>query len=113
MKIYALMWGELVLYVGKTKRKLNERASMHRSTCNTTRSKYIPDYINWEIKLLEECSDEQSVIREQYYYDKLMPLYNSHRPGQTLNEAKKAWYIKHGTQYHREYMRNYRAHKVE
>ena len=51
--------------------------------CST---KHIPDYIDWTIKLLEEVSEDQETIKEQYYYDLLKPLYNAYRPGQTMKE---------------------------
>ncbi len=89
------MWGDLVLYVGKTIRKLNCRANMHRSRINNTHSRYIPDYMDWGIKLLEECSDEQAIKREQYWYDTLMPFYNNKRPGQTKPEYDKIYKESH------------------
>ena len=83
------MWGALVLYVGKTTNELRRRATQHRTTHNHTTSKYIPDYMDWEIKLIEECTDEQGLIREQYWYDTLMPIYNYQRPGQSQDEYKR------------------------
>jgi hypothetical protein len=86
MKIYALMSGQLVLYVGKTVQTLKDRALRHNSISNATTSKYIPDWIDWEIKLLEEVPDDQATAKEQHYYDTLKPLYNKQRPGQTKSE---------------------------
>ena len=79
--IYALMSGQLVLYVGKTKR-LKGRERQHRkgkSQC----SRYIPDYMDWTMNVLEETTDALGIEREQYFYDTLKPLYNHQRPGQT------------------------------
>ena len=111
MKIYALMWGELILYVGKTVRSLKQRAASHRTSSNMACSKYIPDYMDWEIVLVDEVSDEEGTKWEQYYYDELMPLYNLYRPGQTKLEynrskgyaAGKAWAKKTGYAYVKEY----------
>ena len=86
MFIYGLYSGQLVLYIGKTIVSLKARATNHRSTCNKTSSRYIPPYIDWEIRLIEECQDAQGTLREQYWYDTLKPLYNICRPGQTKEE---------------------------
>ena len=91
MRIYALMSGQLVLYVGKTKISLKDRAYTHKNKGNTTCSKYIPKYIDWEIVLLDEVPDEEGLKWEQHYYDLLMPLYNYKRPGQTKKEYAKEW----------------------
>lgn len=90
MKIYALAWGNLILYVGQTNASLKQREASHRCPSNTACSKYIPDYMDWEIILLDEVPDEEATKWEQYYYDELMPLYNKYRPGQTIEEWNKA-----------------------
>jgi|688.fasta_scaffold651110_2 hypothetical protein len=66
----------------------------------------------WEIKLLEECDEEQGVAREQYWYDTLMPLYNKQRPGQMKQEYQSE-YLKSdkGKESRREINRRYRAKK--
>ena len=89
VKIYALVSGQLVLYVGKTTRTLKQREANHRSSGNDASSKHIPDYIDWTIKLLEEVANDQDVIKEQYYFDILKPLYNRCRPGQSVQESQK------------------------
>lgn len=100
------MWGALVLYVGKTIRPLNKRAIEHRCLKkNGTSSRYIPDYMEWEIKLLEECPDDQGTTREQFWYDTLMPLYNYQRPGQD-------WEAEH-PEYYRAYKRDWRIRNIE
>ena len=94
--IYALVSGELILYVGQTTR-LKTREKMHRSIrYNNCGSKYIPDYIDWKLIKLEEVADDIVNIRERYYYDTLKPLYNRNRPNNDLvdMEKKVAEYIK-------------------
>ena len=77
LRIYALMYGQLVLYVGRTLQTLQERNRAHTAANNYTHSRYIPEHCRpWEIKLLEDCDDGFAVVREQYYYDTLTPLYN-------------------------------------
>ena len=99
--IYALVWGQLVLYVGQTIQTLRKREREHRSKGNRASSKYIPDDIDWEIKLLEECEDDIATMREQYYYDTLKPFYNNNRPGQTKKEYRQ-------TEAYKEIQRKYR-----
>ena len=111
MKIYALVWGNLILYVGKTTTELCQRDSSHRCPSNTACSKYIPDYMDWEIVLIDEVEEDESVMWEQLYYDELMPLYNKYRPGQTTEEwnkangyaSQKAWAKKTDYAYNKEY----------
>jgi len=96
--IYALMSGQLVLYVGKTKR-LKRREWQHRKRYSQC-SKYIPDYMEWTMKVLEETTEALGTTREQYFYDTLDPLYNHKRPGQTKEEYQK-------TEVFKEYQRAY------
>jgi len=88
MFIYGLYSGQLVLYVGKTKSTLKRRAIQHRSKYNDTSSKYIPPYIDWEIRLIEECEESNGALKEQYWFDTLKPLYNRCRPYQTRRETR-------------------------
>jgi hypothetical protein len=90
-KIYALMCGQLVLYVGQTIHTLKQRERKHRSKGNNCCSKYIPKDIDWETVLLEECEDDIAITREQHYYDTLKPFYNRCRPGQTKKESQKKY----------------------
>jgi hypothetical protein len=107
-RIYALMWGQLVLYVGQTRNTLKQRQTEHRSKGNRCYSKYIPDDIDWEIKLLEECEDDIAIMREQYYYDTLKPFYNKKRPGQTQKESqRKHQQTEAGKETQRKYKRKY------
>jgi hypothetical protein len=106
MKIYALIWGELVLYVGQTNASLKVRASKHRTPSNQTCSRYIPKYMDWDIVLLDEVPDEDGAKWEQYYYDELMPLYNVRRPGQTKLEYDRATGYASQKAYYKEYRRS-------
>lgn len=90
--IYALMSGQLVLYVGQTINK-HIRERVHRNGKDTSSSKYIPEYTDWIMVVLEECDKSSARIKEQYYYDTLKPLYNRCRPGQTQREVRHNWYI--------------------
>jgi len=121
-RIYALMAEQLVLYVGQTKRDLRKRELEHRHWSNATTSRYIPDYIDWTIHLLEECDDIYSTQRERYYYDTLKPLYNRYRPGQpqieSLIESRRRAIHKWRSankdaykEYQRQYQRQYRLKK--
>jgi len=109
-KIYALVSGQLILYVGKTNIKLKKRESNHRAKSNDCYSKYIPDYTDWVIILLEECFDENAIEREQYYYDTLNPLYNHRRPGQTAREYQFKY---KRTEEYKERQRELRDYKAE
>ena len=117
MRIYALMWGDLILYVGQTNASLKQREASHRTPSNTTCSKYIPDYMDWEIILVDQIPDDEATKWEQYYYDELMPLYNRARPGQTKEEwnktneyaSQKAWAKKTGYAYVKEYHKSEKA----
>jgi hypothetical protein len=82
------MSGQLVLYVGKTK-DVKRREYEHRKENTQCSSRYIPDYMEWTMKVLEKTTDVLGTQREQYFYDTLKPLYNQCRPGQT----KKDWYL--------------------
>ena len=100
--IYALMSGQLVLYVGKTLTpRVRERK--HRSPCNDCSSKDIPGFIEWEMKILEDCADCVSRERETHYYDTLKPLYNRNRPLPALSRYD------YGKQYMKNHPEMYRA----
>ena len=67
--------------------------------------------MDWEIVLIDEVEEDESVMWEQLYYDELMPLYNKYRPGQTTEEwnkangyaSQKAWAKKTDYAYNKEY----------
>ena len=81
VNIYAIMSGQLCLYVGKTTLTLRVRKRQHRSRSNTAGSKDIPSDFEWEMCLLEECPISQTCEREYYWWKKLVPLYNNNVPG--------------------------------
>jgi hypothetical protein len=111
-KIYELVSGQLCLYVGKTVQTLQRRVNDHRCKSNTTFSKHIPDYTDWDIKLIEECDDALATKREQYWYDTKKPLYNYKRPGQTQKESEKLYkQTEAGRKSHREADKRYRLKK--
>ena len=88
--IYALVSGQLILYVGQTVRTLKVREQQHKYKSNNTNSRYIPEYIDWTIKLLETVPNDQALLKEQHYYDTLKPLYNRCRPGQSRREYEQS-----------------------
>ena len=102
--IYALVCEELVLYVGQTKRTLEERLYYHKIKHNNVGSKFIPDYIEYEILGLEEVEDDKGTDTEKYYYDTLKPFYNIRRPGQSQKEYEQTVKCK-------EYRKKYHASK--
>jgi hypothetical protein len=111
-RIYALVSGQLVLYVGQTRQTLKRREYEHRRTRNTACSKHIPKDMEWEMKILEECEDDIATMREQYYYDTLKPFYNNNRPGQTPKESKRKYLqTEAGKEYKRKKNKRYRAKK--
>ena len=96
--IYAIVSGKLILYVGKTK-NLSRREGQHRCKSNDCSSKDIPEYIDWTITLLETVPDDQAIMKEQYYFDTLKPLYNSNRAIQSSvagREYSKKYYYSKG-----------------
>ena len=121
IKIYALVCEGLILYVGRTTLSLKDRAKAHRCRSNYTTSKYIPEWMGWEIRLLEEVPDNQAITKEQHYYDTLKPLYNYQRPGNTAEELSKTQRFverrklqrntDEGRAQRNEYQRAYRASK--
>ena len=137
VRIYALMEGDLVLYVGKTTMSLKQRAASHRCPNNTASSRHIPKDSEWEIVLVDEVPDEEETEWERYYYETLDPLYNAYMPGRTQEEwqktnnfqCQKNWRIQNREKCNRysntwqkqnreknrekynEYMRKYRASK--
>ena len=86
--MYALVSGQLILYVGQTGNMAN-RERQHRQKQPTCTSKHIPDYIEWDMKLLEKCEDALAVSRERHFYDTLKPLYNKCVPGRSSSELER------------------------
>ena len=73
--IYALIDSGLVLYVGKTI-SMRNRLYAHRSAKSNSVANEFPDYIDWVMTQLEECNETNQREREQYWMNKLNPLYN-------------------------------------
>ena len=110
VRVYALVEGQLVLYVGKTGMDLKRREMYHRAKCNTSHSRYIPEHCEWEMVEIGEYPDEEGVLWEQFWYDTLDPLYNSQRPGQTSAEYVQTEKVKKSQA---EASRRYRLKKKE
>jgi hypothetical protein len=83
------MCGQLVLYVGQTINP-TRREYEHRRTRNGTGTDDIPKDMEWEMKILEECSVLDKKEKERYWYDTLKPFYNIIRP----YTRPKLWYPK-------------------
>jgi len=121
MKIYALMTGDLVLYIGSTTQSLAARAAVHRGGHNTCSSKNIPKDCEWEIVLLDTVPDNERAVWERHYYDTLHPLYNERVPGRSQKEWMNREHFKNyqreyyqrNKEAYRERTRKYRASKVE
>jgi hypothetical protein len=121
--VYALMWGQLCLYVGSTIQTLKKREYKHRYRTD------IPDYMDWTMVVIESCSADTRRVREQFFYETMHPLYNQVRPHnsmphidrvkdyQSRNIEKvradfKEWYQKNKAK-HLEYMRLYRLRNTK
>jgi len=85
--IYEWYENDICLYVGQSKRLLN-RISNHKTYFNNPElaKKEIQSYLypllqqhkNVSIRIIEECSPEVLLEREQYYIDTKKPLYNKY-----------------------------------
>lgn len=88
--VYGIFSGDLSLYVGQSV-QINGRLSTHK-TClknQSTAEKNYPtmahlypllrQHSNVEFRIVEECSPEMLLHREQYYIDTLKPLYNTYK----------------------------------
>lgn len=84
--IYSLQTDHIIWYVGSTAQNPSHRLNHHRSVSNDTASRHISKEYEYELVILETCDQERRIEREQYYYDKLQPLYNEIRPGQTKKQ---------------------------
>jgi hypothetical protein len=109
--------------VGATTTPLKERIHHHKGKANRSGSKYIPADYEWEMRLLEECTLEDKVARERYWYSTLHPLYNIQTPGQSKAEYdrkyretegyKEALKARQQSEEHKEYHREYNAAHME
>ena len=64
-RVYRIV-GDNGVYIGSTNKTLNRRLSVHKNESNTCVSKQL---INPKIELIEECTEEDRYIREQYWID--------------------------------------------
>lgn len=113
VKIYALMSGEEVLYVGQTCRSLRRRESAHRCSSNDCGSRHIPSDVQWVMQLLEECEEEHANEWERFYIEMYAPPYNKKLPGRTDAEYRKTNIQKaYQKAYHKEYQKKYRQTKA-
>lgn len=84
--IYGWFDGDISLYIGQSK-QLNHRMSSHKQWFNNPslvplqKEFYITlnKHVNASIRVIEECSPEVLLEREQYYIDTLKPLYNTYK----------------------------------
>ena len=83
--IYALMEGNLCLYVGRTI-DMKRRYQQHKR--GASGSEDFPKGTKWNMVVLEECKNEDRTFRERFHYDRLMPLYNRKSPGLTFEEKQ-------------------------
>jgi hypothetical protein len=74
---------------------LKEREQYHRYKSNASGSKDIPKNCEWRIVLIEECAIDMKIVREQFYYDKLKPLYNLRNPKTDTKEYQKKYSASH------------------
>jgi len=92
--IYGLFADQLCLYVGSTIRSLKKRESEHKIRTNQCGSRNIPKEYEWGIRLLEECSIEDRVLRERHWMTELTPFYNDHLPGRGNTESVRAYRLR-------------------
>lgn len=85
--IYGLFSDQLCLYIGRTNNIRRREGDHKRRRGNHCGSCKIPKYIEWKLVVLETCDIKNRVLRERYYYDMYMPLYNQRRPG--LNQQER------------------------
>ena len=74
--IYALMSGQLVLYIGQTS-NYSKRFTQHYRRKSSCGSKEIPADMKIDYLIIECCYEDcHANIREAYYINLLNPLYN-------------------------------------
>ena len=90
--VYGLFDSDLCLYIGSTI-NFRSREKQHRTGSDASGSRNIPKYMQWEMRILEECATEERKYRERYYYDTYNPLYNQRNPHFTHEEEVMAYII--------------------
>ena len=87
--IYEIFSDDLSLYVGQSE-QLNGRISQHKTWMkNPSIAPKSAEYLylllnnhsNVDIRIIEECSREVLIEREQHYIDTIKPLYNKKKSG--------------------------------
>jgi hypothetical protein len=84
--IYKIASNDLVLYVGQSK-QLNGRIDKHKHLIKNPDSKWIKQkklydtintqYPNYTISIIEECSVDKLIERENYWINELKPILNT------------------------------------
>jgi hypothetical protein len=84
--VYKITSDNLVLYVGQSK-QLNNRISKHKSFIKNPDSKWNihkklydtinTQYPNYTISIIEECSVDKLIERENYWINELKPILNT------------------------------------
>lgn len=76
-------------YVGSTNQKLHRRMVTHNKKDNNCSSKQIILNNNYSVSILEECTEENRNIREQYWIDNTPNIVNIKRACPDLGYKKK------------------------
>jgi len=99
------------VYVGSTKNSLEKRIQVHTRNINKCSSRQLIDLGNFKISLIEEVSDQDRYIREQYWIDQL-DCVNKNKAFTTEEDIKE--YFKQYREDHKEDIKQYREeHKEE
>jgi len=99
------------VYVGSTKNSLEKRMQVHTRNINKCSSRQLIDLGNFKISLIEEVSDQDRYIREQYWIDQL-DCVNKNKAFTTEEDIKE--YFKQYREDHKEDIKQYREeHKEE
>ena len=80
------------IYIGSTTQPLNMRFSYHKYSKHTCSSRKLFELGKCEIVLVEEypcINKKELLIRERYYFDKLLNIVNINKPYLTDAEKKK------------------------
>jgi len=99
------------VYVGSTKNSLEKRMQVHTRNINKCSSRQLIDLGNFKISLIEEVSDQDRYIREQYWIDQL-DCVNKNKAFTTEEDIKER--TKQYREDHKEYFKEYyQDHKEE
>jgi len=98
------------VYVGSTKNSLEKRMQVHTRNINKCSSRQLIDLGNFKISLIEEVSDQDRYIREQYWIDQL-DCVNKNKAFTTEEDIKE--YFKQYREDHKEDIKQYREEHKE